>query len=159
MRARISSVALQRIRAAAAASPHREVCGLLFGTPDRIDVAEPCDNVSAHPHDSFEIDPCALIAAHRRARGGGAALVGYYHSHPSGCAMPSPRDAAMAAPDGMVWLIVADSTVAAFRAQPIGTIEGRFDPIALQITGSTCADEDPPPEGQRINGVMGEPKR
>ena len=49
MKARISSAALQQIVAAAAASPDAEICGLLFGSADAIEHAEPCANVAADP--------------------------------------------------------------------------------------------------------------
>jgi proteasome lid subunit RPN8/RPN11 len=133
MRVEISSAALQQITAAAAALPDREICGLLFGAPDAIDHAEPCANVAADPTRTFEIDPAALIAAHKAMRGGGPALVGCYHSHPDGPAIPSPRDAAAAAPDGWLWLIAAGRDVTAWRAVAAGRIEGRFEPLTLEV--------------------------
>src|SRR3546814_6701011 len=38
----------------------------------------------------------------------GPAIAGCYHSHPCGPAEPSARDAAAAAPDGALWLIVGE---------------------------------------------------
>src|SRR3546814_2257889 len=99
MRARISSTLLRRIIDEATASPGAEVCGLLFGSPHRIDAAQPCRNVALAPADSFEIDPAALLAAHKATRAGGPAIAGCYHSHPCGPAEPSARDAAAAAPE------------------------------------------------------------
>src|SRR3546814_3850834 len=89
MRARISSTLLRRIIDEATASPGAEVCGLLFGSPHRIDAAQPCRNVALAPADSFEIDPAALLAAHKATRAGGPAIAGCYHSHPCGPAEPS----------------------------------------------------------------------
>lgn len=91
---------------AAAAAPDREICGLLFGTADRIDRAEAAANVADRPQDTFEIDPRALFAALRAERAGGERLIGHYHSHPNGSAIPSPRDLAAAEP-GKLWLILA----------------------------------------------------
>ena len=133
MRAEISSAALQQIVAAAAASPTVEICGLLFGDGDRIDRIEPCANIAGDPSRTFEIDPAALIAAHRAMRAGGPALIGHYHSHPGGRAMPSLRDAAAAAPDGAIWLIVAGESVTAWRAIERGSFEGRFEPLTLEV--------------------------
>lgn len=133
MRAEISSAALHQIVAAAAASPQAEICGLLFGEPDRIDRAEPCANVAATPADSFEIDPAALLAAYRAMRKGGPRLAGCYHSHPVGRAAPSPRDAEAAAPDGWLWLIAAGGEVTAWRAVLDGSLYGRFDSVALEV--------------------------
>jgi proteasome lid subunit RPN8/RPN11 len=122
MRAEISSDALAAIRAHAAAEPGREACGLLLGTGDRIEVAQPAANVAPDPARHFEIDPAALFAAIRGARSGGPELVGYYHSHPSGVARPSARDAADAAADGRLWLIVGAGEVRAWRATAAGFV-------------------------------------
>jgi proteasome lid subunit RPN8/RPN11 len=116
----IARTVLDAIRTAAAASPDAEVCGLLFGTPHRIDAAEACANVAAEPARAFEIDPAALLAAHRRARGGGVRMVGHYHSHPSGVAAPSVCDEASAMGDGALWLIVAAGEVRAWRSATPG---------------------------------------
>ena len=43
-------------------------------------------------------------------------MIGHYHSHPSGVAAPSPTDAACAAPDGTLWLIVAGDDMRAWIA-------------------------------------------
>jgi proteasome lid subunit RPN8/RPN11 len=128
----ISSAVLTRLLAEAQANPRVEVCGLLFGTDGRIDATAACANVAADPARTFEIDPAALFAAHRRARGGGPAVIGHYHSHPNGRATPSATDAASAMGDGAVWLIVAGEEARAWR-----TVEaGAFEPVALVITPS-----------------------
>ncbi len=121
------------LAAQAAASPAEEVCGLLFGGPARIASATACRNVAAETARRFEIDPVALLAAHRAARAGGRAVIGCWHSHPSGGATPSLRDAADAAPDGALWLIATASELRAWRAGPTGEVGGRFDPVALTI--------------------------
>ncbi|WCT71988.1 Mov34/MPN/PAD-1 family protein [Sphingomonas naphthae] len=105
MAVEISRALLARLRAEAAASPHAEICGLLFGACNRIDRADPTANVAADPARTFEIDPAALFAAHRAARAGGPRMIGHYHSHPGGSAHPSATDAAMAEP-GRYWLIL-----------------------------------------------------
>ncbi len=112
----ISSGILATLNAAAQALPDAEVCGLLLGTAERIEAAEACANVAANPERTFEIDPVALFAAHRRARGGGPAVVGHYHSHPSGVPMPSPRDAAQAMGDGALWLILGGGEARLWRS-------------------------------------------
>jgi len=133
----IASQLLRQIVAAATAAPEREVCGLLLGRPDWIEGVEPCRNVAADPARRFEIDPAALLAAHRRARSGGPGVIGHYHSHPSGVAEPSPRDAADAAPDGALWLIVGGGEARAWRAVADGAVHamlhGRFVSVALRV--------------------------
>ena len=118
----ISRVALDAIRAEAVASPAVEVCGLLLGAGLRVERVVACRNVADDPTTGFEIDPQALIAAHKAARGGGPAVIGHYHSHPNGKAEPSARDAA-AAWGGQVWVIVGADDVRAWLAID----GGRFD--------------------------------
>lgn len=112
----ISSAALRRIVADTDAYPAGERCGLLFGDASHIVDATLCANVAADPARTFEIDPAALFAALRAARSGGPSVIGYWHSHPSGDVRPSATDAAMAAPDGKLWLIVGGDTIGVWHA-------------------------------------------
>jgi desampylase len=82
-----------------------EACGILLGLP-LIERAVPAANVAANPSRHFEVDPAALIAAHRAERGGGLPVAGYYHSHPIGEPVPSRADRIGASGDGRVWAIV-----------------------------------------------------
>lgn len=109
-----SGVIATLLEEAARAHPH-ECCGILLGEGGRIERAVPCANVHPDPARHFEIDPAALIAAHRAARGGGAQVLGYYHSHPNGLAQPSPTDRAAASGDGRAWAIVAAGAVSWWR--------------------------------------------
>jgi len=97
----------------------------------RITEAEACANVAADPARRFEIDPGALFAAHRRARAGGQAVIGHYHSHPSGAAVPSARDAAQAMGDGALWLILTAREGRLWRSDRIGA----FDEVELEVEG------------------------
>lgn len=110
-----TSRVLQALRDAARAAHPRECCGLLLGEigggDARITQVVPTANVASDPLHRFEIDPAALIAAHRQARAGGPAVLGYYHSHPSGVAVPSATDKAGAARDGQIWAIVAGEDI------------------------------------------------
>ena len=126
-----------------AAETRDEVCGLLLGAPGRVLRVVRCANVAADPARRFEIDPARLLAAHRDARGGGLRVIGHYHSHPSGDPMPSPRDAADAATDGSIWILVAGGVLSAWRAVAAGELHGRFDPVALALRGC-AATRDPP---------------
>jgi proteasome lid subunit RPN8/RPN11 len=98
-----------------AAAETAEICGLLLGRGNAISAIRPAVNVASDPCRHFEIDPATLIAAHRAARGDGPAVLGHYHSHPSGLARPSAADAAQAATDGALWLIVAGDAVTLWR--------------------------------------------
>lgn len=132
MNVTIARPALARVMALAAASG-QEVCGLLLGTPDRIDGILPAPNVAADPARHFELDPAVLIAAHRAARSGGPAIVGHYHSHPRGAPVPSPTDQACATPDGSLWLIVAAGVARLWRAGPGTLVDVEFTEVALDM--------------------------
>jgi proteasome lid subunit RPN8/RPN11 len=95
------------MRAAAAATHPREACGILFGEGTRITAVRETANIHPAPQTHFEIDPQALIDAHRTARSGGPQVLGYFHSHPAGPAAPSATDRAMAVGDGRIWAIIA----------------------------------------------------
>lgn len=127
---RITTEALHWIMAEADASQD-EICGLLLGDPA---LAIACRNVHPDPSRFFEIDPAALLRAHRRSRLGHGEVVGFYHSHPSGWAYPSEGDAAGAEPDGAIWLIVAGNQAGAWRAVADGPVHGRFQPLSLIMT-------------------------
>ncbi len=84
---------------------------MLLGQGTRIAEARETANIHPAPATHFEIDPQALIDAHRAARSGAPQVVGYFHSHPAGPAAPSATDRAMAAGDGRVWAIIAGEDV------------------------------------------------
>lgn len=111
----VTSGTIATLIAEAQRADPRECCGLLLGQGDRVALAQPAANVHPQPERHFEIDPAALIAAHRAARAGGLELLGYYHSHPNGLARPSETDAAQASCDGRVWAIVAAGQVSWWR--------------------------------------------
>lgn len=111
----VSKQALAAMRAAAAAAHPREACGILLGEGGRISAAVETANVHPAPLTHFEIDPQALIDAHRAARAGGPQVLGYFHSHPAGPPEPSATDRASAAGDGRVWAIIAGARIALWR--------------------------------------------
>ena len=108
----VSAQALDAMRAAALSAHPLEACGILLGAGGRITEARQTANVHPSPHTHFEIDPQALIDAHRAARRQGAPqVIGYFHSHPAGPPEPSATDRACAAGDGKVWAIIAQDDV------------------------------------------------
>jgi proteasome lid subunit RPN8/RPN11 len=131
MMVRIASTLLSALQHAARESPDREVCGLLFGDLELIAGHQPATNVATDPSRAFEIDPAALFAAHRAARTGGPALIGHYHSHPTGGAAPSLCDAERADEPGAYWLILTPIDCALFQAVDHGPVQGRFIHVPL----------------------------
>lgn len=111
---------------AAVAAGGLEACGLLFGDSGRIEAASIAPNVADDPRRRFEIDPAQLFDGHRRGRAGPHRLLGCWHSHPNGAALPSSADRAGVHDLGWLWLIVAGGGIRAFRPTHHG-----FDEVAL----------------------------
>ncbi len=127
-----SEVADAMLRAAGRADP-LEVCGILLGASGPgerscITALIEARNVHPSPQTHFEIDAQALIDAHRSARNGGAEVIGYFHSHPSGDPAPSVTDRALAAHDGKIWAISAGGGLKLWRDDPDG-----FVPLTYQV--------------------------
>ncbi len=97
-----------------------ECCGILTGNGRSVTGAIAARNVHASPANHFELEPQALIDAHRAARSGGPAVLGYYHSHPNGLARPSKIDQAEAFGDGKIWAVIAKSEVTFWLDDPVG---------------------------------------
>lgn len=131
MKAHVSRSVLIGIRRISADAAPQEACGLLFGAPDRITGWQAVENVAEEPERRFEIEPGALFAALRAERAGGPKILGYWHSHPGGDATPSVTDAAMAQPDGKLWLVVTGEGETLWRAEDSGPLHGRFTPVEL----------------------------
>jgi proteasome lid subunit RPN8/RPN11 len=113
MSPQISRPLLDRLHVIVAADPAREVCGLLLGRDGQVEAIAEAANVAADPRIAFEIEPRVQIDALKAARAGGPAVIGCYHSHPSGLAQPSRRDVDMAQP-GDLWLIFAPGQATAW---------------------------------------------
>lgn len=120
MAIKLSSRLAAELLAEARDAHPQECCGILLGDGEAIVAVMRAKNVHPQPARHFEIDPQALINAHRAAREGGPAVIGYYHSHPNGRARPSARDRAQAAPDGAIWAIIAADRIALWRSGDAG---------------------------------------
>jgi len=119
---------IDRLHAEAARTSPEECCGVLLGREGHIDAVVPAANVADDRLRRFEIDPLALLAAHRAAREGGPKVLGYYHSHPEGHPVPSATDCEHSTGDLRIWAIIADATVAFWRDSGDG-----FDQLAVRI--------------------------
>ena len=86
------------VRAHAGRTLPEEACVLLVGRVEddevRVTRAVPCPNQApeGERHHRFSIDPRAVLNVRRTLRGSGEAIVGFYHSHPDGRAVPSVLD-------------------------------------------------------------------
>ena len=84
----------------------RECCGLLLGRGDEVAEVRRARNVASSPATRFVIDPKDHIDARRDGRARGLEILGFYHSHPHGAALPSATDVAEAAYPGSVYAII-----------------------------------------------------
>jgi proteasome lid subunit RPN8/RPN11 len=109
----------------------RECCGLLVGTPGRIERCVPTANLDPHPS-RYQVDPGEHIRLNRELRSSRSSVVGVYHSHPRGPAEPSPTDVAEAHYPEFVHVIVSalDGDRGEIRAYRI--IHGIVVPIRLE---------------------------
>jgi proteasome lid subunit RPN8/RPN11 len=123
----VTSDVLATLVAEAARAAPAECCGLLLGDGAIVE-ARPAANVAEDRLRHFEIDPAALIAAHRAARHGGLPIMGYYHSHPTGHPVPSATDCEHSGGDGSIWAIIADGVVAFWRDGAAG-----FEPLSYEL--------------------------
>ena len=92
----------------------------------------PSPNQSTRPQRRFEIDPQVLASTLASVRDGQERVLGVYHSHPRGAALPSWEDARGAWIGGWLWLIVAPHAPAARRwGAWLSLAHGRgFAPVA-----------------------------
>ncbi len=102
----IAAADLELLEREARARYPAECCGILIGEAGgdrqrRVRIVEvvATPNLEQRRPDRYTIDPRDLLAAHKRARREGRAVVGYYHSHPERPAVPSEVDRAAAWPD------------------------------------------------------------
>ena len=85
----------------------RECCGLILGAGSRAVFAVPMTNMASGTT-RYRIDDAAHVGLRRVLRGfvPAISIVGVYHSHPAGDAVPSPSDIAEAMYPDWVYVIV-----------------------------------------------------
>ncbi len=113
-----------------------EACGLLLGHREdpRADILQvwPAANLLARV-DGYEIPPETVLEADRAAREAGQLLLGAWHSHPGGAAVPSATDRAEAWPDWCYLIVgLADAGAPELRAWRL--LDENFVEDELKIT-------------------------
>ena len=107
-----------------------ECCGLLIGTKNRVQFAAATTNMARRGR--YRVDPAAHIELRRTLRrfSPPLSIVGAYHSHAHGPAMPSPTDLAEALYPAWTHLIIGlgeraqrRATVRAFRLANARAVE------------------------------------
>jgi proteasome lid subunit RPN8/RPN11 len=97
------------LQAQAQAELPNETCGLLGGQGGRVFRVYPVENIH-HSPTVYEMHPAQQIAAFLDIEAAGWEVIGIYHSHPAGPAVPSPTDIAQAYYPDSVYVIVSPMT-------------------------------------------------
>jgi proteasome lid subunit RPN8/RPN11 len=121
----IAPAVVEEILAHAREEAPRECCGLLIGCDGAVERALRARNLDGAPTRRYLIDPADHFRAIRAARALRQDVIGAYHSHPSGRAVPSPTDLAEAnSGSEFVYVIVSpgDGDVRAYRCEPDGFV-------------------------------------
>ena len=99
---------LEAISAHAEKAYPQECCGFLLGYEGRpcLRASVPGRNLNTlRAQDRFEIDPQEFLQAQMEAEGWGGEVLGFYHSHPDGAAVPSAYDRERAWPEYLYLII------------------------------------------------------
>jgi proteasome lid subunit RPN8/RPN11 len=121
----IAPAVVEDVLAHAREEAPRECCGVLIGGEGTVERAVRARNLDGAPTRRYLIDPADHFRAIRAARALGKEVIGAYHSHPSGRAVPSPTDLAEANNGSeFVYVIVSpgDGDVRAYRCEADGFI-------------------------------------
>lgn len=115
-----------------ARSSPREVCGVLVGQRERWQIKSIVAgrNVHAQPQQHYLIDAATLLHADDLARSTSQEIVGFYHSHPRGAAVPSAHDRRDAWP-GYVYIIVAFTNGTPYVCAWVVDDQGKVRPATL----------------------------
>lgn len=120
---------IEQVRAGARASD-REICGALIGDGDVVTRVVPLVNASARTQDSFFIPAVDVVRLEREAEQTGSMLMGFYHSHPAGDAVPSTTDVTHAFPGYVYWIASQGGEVRAWRLRDDRTAFDEVDVAA-----------------------------
>ena len=135
-RIEIAAKALADCAARASESYPEEACALLEGTTDsrvvRVARVHFADNVAADRRRRFEVDPRLLLRLHRTLRDGATSIVGVWHSHPNGVAVPSGTDYAQAYDAELAWIITAVTADGPGQARAYRVGTDAFSEIVLR---------------------------
>jgi len=134
-------LAAQMLGAAARTFP-LECCGLIEGIRAesgwRATALHEAANLAEDPARHFLIDPqrqfdlMRALRELRALRASEARIIGCFHSHPDGAALPSATDRAQALEEDFLWLIVGGSGESGFTLQAyVFSEESGFVRIAL----------------------------
>ena len=114
--------------------PDEEVCGLIGavdGIPESYYAIDNCHDARAI---RFSMDTLQQIEATRKIRKNGETLLGVFHSHPKGAAIPSSVDRAEADDPELIHLICSLNQQGVLEMRGYKTTQGQVaDEVNLQI--------------------------
>lgn len=114
-----------------------EVCGILIGqcNPGIVESLISARNVHPTPRHHFLLDASTLLLADTEARMRGQDIIGFYHSHPSGIAIPSAHDRRDAWPDYVYVIVGGGNRVPAYLTAWRMSHAGRLIPESVRLAG------------------------
>jgi proteasome lid subunit RPN8/RPN11 len=122
--------AVEALLAHARAEAPYECCGLLIGGSRLVERAVPASN-ARRSESSYLVDPGDHFAAIRAAREAGQAVIGGYHSHPRGPALPSATDLKESAGPDFLYVIAAPAERGGWRLGAFYLDGGNFIEVTL----------------------------
>lgn len=123
----VKSAIMDAIRCRAQGSG-TEICGALLSRDGRLEEARPLANESTRREYRFFIPARKVLDLERMAEAEGQMLLGFYHSHPNGDAVPSSSDLSEAVPG---YIHVIASRTGEVRAWRLRDDRSGFDEIDL----------------------------
>jgi proteasome lid subunit RPN8/RPN11 len=121
---------------AAVAGSTEEICGVLIGrrtAQSIVHAVVPGRNLHPKPQQHFLLDAQTLLQADAQARAAGDEILGFYHSHPNGSALPSPHDRRDAWPGYLYLIIAVERGVPRYVCAWIGRSDGMFQPEPIHL--------------------------
>ncbi len=112
-----------------------EACGLLPGKDGQVTAVIPVTN-ELHSPVRFRMDPIEMLAVFQRMDRLGEDLLGIYHSHPKGPAVPSPTDLVEFAYPGVLYLIWSPLEENTWQVRGFAIEEQVFREVRLDQAGS-----------------------
>ena len=127
----INNPIIEQISAAARGST-AEICGALIGDANGVSSVVALENRSEQAYNSFFIPARDVLHIEQEAERSGHMLLGFYHSHPTGDAVPSDADLQDALPGYVYWIASRTGVV---RAWTLRDDRSTFDEIEIRTHG------------------------
>lgn len=131
----IAPVFLEEMRRHVEQMRPEEACGLLHGKGRLVTGVAPITN-ELHSPVQFRMAPVEMLSAFQHMDQLGEDLLGIYHSHPTGPAVPSPTDIAEFAYPGVLYLIWSPLEGEEWQVRGFAIEGQRFLEVPLELPSS-----------------------